>query len=237
MYTEVIVLIAVLGAGVIGSVVFRKLTLPAAATGAAIAGCIFAGAGWTGILIMGSFFVLAVLATSWKQELKQSLGVAEKIKGLRTTSQVAANGLVAGLLGLMAFWLEEYRPLLQLMIAGSFSSATADTISSELGTVYGKKFYNIVSFRNDERGENGVVSIEGLIFGIIGSSIIAALYVAGLGWSIHFFWIIVAGTLGNLTDSILGAALERKSLIGNNAVNFLNTLVGALAAMVLYLTN
>ena len=57
MYTEIIVLIAVLGAGVIGSVVFRKLTLPAAAAGAAIAGCIFAGAGWTGILMMGSFFV------------------------------------------------------------------------------------------------------------------------------------------------------------------------------------
>ncbi|KIC89550.1 DUF92 domain-containing protein [Flavihumibacter sp. ZG627] len=237
MNTEIIIFIAVLCAGVIGSVVFRKLTLPAASTGAAIAGCIFAGVGWTGIFIMGSFFVLAVLATSWNQDFKQSLGVAEKIQGLRTISQVAANGLVAGLLGLMAFWMEEYRPLLQLLIAGSFSSATADTISSELGTVYGKKFYNILSLRKDKRGENGVVSIEGLVFGIIGSNIIAALYVASFGWSIHFLWIIIAGTLGNLTDSILGAALERRSLIGNNAVNFLNTVVGALTAMVLYLAS
>ena len=42
------------------------------------------------------------------------------------------------------------------------------------------------------------------------------------------------GTVGNLTDSVLGATLERQQRLSNNAVNFLNTLVGALVAGLCY---
>jgi uncharacterized membrane protein len=40
----------------------------------------------------------------------------------------------------------------------------------------------------------------------------------------------LAGTVGNLFDSVLGASLERKKVVGNNLVNFLNTVV-AVAVM------
>ncbi len=36
-----------------------------------------------------------------------------------------------------------------------------------------------------------------------------------------------AATFGNLVDSILGATLERKGHLSNNAVNFLNTFAAA----------
>jgi uncharacterized membrane protein len=49
-----------------------------------------------------------------------------------------------------------------------------------------------------------------------------------LGFGKTFWLIVLTGTIGNLADSILGATYERKGAIGNNAVNFLNTLIAAL---------
>ena len=45
--------------------------------------------------------------------------------------------------------------------------------------------------------------------------------------------IVLAGTAGNLADSLLGALFERGGILNNNAVNFLNTLTAALLGYVL----
>ena len=42
--------------------------------------------------------------------------------------------------------------------------------------------------------------------------------------------ITVAGTIGNLADSVLGATLERAGVLSNDGVNFFNTLTAALVA-------
>ncbi|WP_449437800.1 DUF92 domain-containing protein [Pedobacter steynii] len=46
--------------------------------------------------------------------------------------------------------------------------------------------------------------------------------------------VIAAGIIGNITDSLLGATLERKSYLNNDMVNFLNTLVASLFGMMFY---
>ena len=116
-----------------------------------------------------------------------------------------------------------------MLLAAAFSSATADTVSSELGSVYGRKFYDVLSFKKGRCGADGVISVEGLLFGMAGSLLIAFVYAACInGWNGDCFLIIIAGTAGNLADSYLGATLERKGIIGNDAVNFLNTVIAAL---------
>lgn len=216
-----------------GSVAAKKLTLWAALTGGVIGFFIYQGAGFTGIVLLAGFFLLGTLATSWKLEFKEKERLAERDRGKRKPSQVLANGGIAAILGLIIWMYPHLSSLLRLMMAGSLSAAAADTLSSELGMVYGKRFYNIKNLRRDRKGLDGVISLEGTLCGMGGSAIIACIYSIGFGWSVDFLWIIVAGTIGNLVDSFLGATLERKGIIKNDTVNFLNTLSGALVAMVL----
>jgi uncharacterized membrane protein len=77
------------------------------------------------------------------------------------------------------------------------------------------------------------VSLEGGVFGLLGSVIIATVYIIFTGWQKEFWFIIVAGTIGNLFDSVLGASVERRGLVGNNAVNILNTAIAALGMFLL----
>ncbi len=224
----------ILLAGIVLTVKTKKLTLPAALTAALLGICLYLGAGYYGILMAAVLFLLSALATAWKINLKEALGIAEKNKGQRTAGQVMANVGTAGLLGLLCFFYPVKTELFKLMMAASLASAAADTISSEMGTVYGRNFYNIISLKKDQKGLDGVISLEGTMFGLAASIIIALVYVFSFGWKLNFWWIVIAGTIGNLADSVLGATLERKHYLGNNMVNFLNTLIAAVAAFILY---
>ena len=97
--------------------------------------------------------------------------------------------------------------------------------------IYGRRFFNIITLKKEAKGLDGVISFEGLLIGIIGSAVIAAIYLRGDMFNLTFVWIICAGTIGNLADSFLGVLLERKKFIGNDMVNLLNTLVAALVML------
>jgi uncharacterized protein (TIGR00297 family) len=182
---------------------------------------------------MTTFFIAGTLATSHKLSFKQEIGVAEKEKGKRKTSQVLANAAAAAIIGLFVF-AHINSTIIQILIAACFASATADTLSSELGNIYGKRFYNILSFKKDERGLDGVISFEGTLIGIAGSAIIACIAMTGFQISFHqTIIIVIAGTAGNLSDSFLGATLERKGYIKNDLVNFLNTIIACITAWLL----
>jgi uncharacterized protein (TIGR00297 family) len=207
-----------------------KLTAAGVWWGGAIGLGIYWGAGFTGLGLLGMFFALGSGASSWRVADKRRLGLAEENKGRRSAGQVLANAGVAGALALLSGQFPGFAPLGQLMLAGSFAAATADTLSSELGNVYGRRYYNVLTLRPDARGENGVVSAEGTLLGLAGSAAVAAAHCLGHGWGAWFWAVLVAGTAGNLADSVLGATLERRGYLTNNWVNLLNTLVGALAA-------
>jgi len=237
MLLSYILVIAILISGMVFSIISNRLTLPAAVTGAVIGLSVFVATGFLGLAVMTTFFVLGTMATSHKLKVKQAAGLAELNKGKRTTGQVLANAGVAAILSVLAFIYPAYLETFGLMIAASFSAAAADTLSSELGNVYGRRFYNILTFKKNRRGMNGVISFEGTMLGMVGSVIVAIVYALFAGIDVTILYIIIAGTIGNLTDSVLGAALENKGYLSNNAVNTLNTLSGALAALILSVFN
>ncbi|UOR07487.1 DUF92 domain-containing protein [Hymenobacter aerilatus] len=228
------IVLFLLGAGMLYSVRAGKLTPAAALVGGLLGALIYLGGGFGGLSMLAAFFVLGSAASGWQLAEKRRLGVAEENKGRRTAGQVVANAGVAALAGVGTWLFPTQATTLQLLLAGSFAAATADTLASELGNVYGRRYYNILTLRPDTRGLNGVVSLEGTLCGVAGSALIAGLYSLSFGWGKEFGWLVLAGTIGNLTDSVLGATLERQQRLSNNAVNFLNTLVGALVAGLCY---
>jgi len=220
-------ILLVLLSGVIASITLKKLTTAAAITGGILGWVIYAGGGYTGLTLLAAFFILGTAATSWGKRNKLTVHANAGHQSRRTTGQVFANAGVAALAGLGAILFPADKTLLQLAMAGSLSSAMADTLSSELGMVYGRKYVNILTGKPDQRGNDGVISLEGTLIGIAGSVVIALIS------NQHFLAIVIAGTIGNLADSLLGAFFERKGLITNNTVNFLNTLIAAASAVLL----
>ena len=222
--------IIILIAGVSLSAFLNKLTLLGSLIGGLLTILLYLGFGISGVIIMGAFFLLGTFATIHKLGIKQKRGVAEKSKGKRDFLQVISNGGTAGVLGLLAWLYPQYTNEFRIMMAATFSSATADTISSELGNIYGKKFYNIITLKRESRGIDGAISLEGSLSGLAGSIIIAIIYALSYGINVHFFWIIIAGTIGNLADSLLGATLQRRLLLSNSGVNLANTIIAACVA-------
>lgn len=207
-----------------------KLTTPAVWTGGGVGVLIYLGAGFTGLALLALFFGMGTAASAWRVADKRRLGLAEANQGRRTASQVLANAGIAALLGLLG-WLDAgHAAAYQLLVAGSFAAATADTLASELGNVYGRCYYNVLTWRPDTRGLDGVVSAEGTLLGLVGSALVAGAYCLGAGTAAGFGWVVLAGAIGNLVDSLLGATLERRGYLGNDAVNFCTTLAGAMVA-------
>ena len=229
-YLPVLVILMV---GTVLAVATNKLTTPAGMIGAFLGLLIFLAGGYAGIAMLAMFFALGTMATSWKLNQKAHLGLAETDKGRRSVGEVVANAGVPAILGLVGLAFPPHTSLMQVMIAASFASATADTLSSELGNVYGTRFFNILTLKKDTRGLNGVVSIEGTLIGIAGSAIIAIVYYVAYGLFTHLWIIIVAGTVGNISDSLLGATLERSGHLNNNRVNFLNTAIAACCCLII----
>jgi uncharacterized protein (TIGR00297 family) len=229
-----LLVLLILLAGIIFSLGRKRLTLPAALTGAILGWLVYKGGGYTGLAMLTTFFILGTAATSWKKKEKMLIKGHAAHQPTRTAGQVLANGGVAALAGLAALLLPHYRPLLNVMMAAGLAAAAADTLSSELGMVYGRRYYHILTGRPDEKGLDGVVSREGWLIGIAASAVIAVVYALGHGWNTRIFFILIlSGTLGNLIDSILGAVWERKGRLSNDAVNFLNTLAAALTCALL----
>lgn len=227
-------IVASLFAGAVISFLARKLTLTASLTGFLCGVMIYLGAGYTGIICLAVFFITGTLATAWGRRKKQYLEERGD-DARRKYGQVLANAGAATFFALLILLFPSYSVVLTLLLAASLSSATSDTLSSELGMLYGKRFYNCISWKKEASGLDGVVSAEGTLAGLFGASLIALVYAVGIQFSVTFLVIITAGMAGNFTDSILGATVERRKLLNNDAVNFFSTLISAGIAGLFYL--
>lgn len=213
----------------------RKLTPGAAFTAFLLGLVVVEGTSFTGAALLIAFFVMGVLASRFGKKVKGSIRAGQPHSEERNIAQVLANGGITGICSVLAIVDPAHSGLFVLLIAGSLASASADTVSSELGTVLGKRFVNVLNFRKEERGLDGVISLEGTLAGIAAATVIAAIYSAMEGFSMNALYIVLAGIAGNWIDSVLGATLQRRGWLNNNEVNACNTLAGALVALALKL--
>ena len=216
----------------------RAATGPAAATGSVITACLYLRTpGWhTALFPFAAMLVLTLAATRIGRARKEEVGTAEDRHG-RQASQVAANLGVAALAALPLTATQLFSPSSQtalislVAISAALAEATADTLSSELGQVFGGQPRLLTTLRPVPVGTDGGITLAGTAAGIAGAAFIAAIAAFVLHLNLHDAVIVFGcGTLGLFADSFLGATLERRGWLNNDAVNFLSTVVAAVAA-------
>jgi uncharacterized membrane protein len=210
--------------------------------------------GYTALTPLTALILITSLATRFRRSRKEALGLAEARHG-RTSAQVAANLGIAALAALPATlmalenagWLRLSSSKLHglhglfwstgLCFApalAALAESAADTVSSEIGQVLGGAPRLLTTLQRVAPGTNGAVSLMGSLAGIAAAAFIAALGAWPLAGGWEFFGItLAAGAFGLFFDSLLGATLERRGWLNNNAVNFLSTLSAAAMALLL----
>jgi uncharacterized protein (TIGR00297 family) len=204
-----------------------------ALAGFGVALAIYLGAGPGGFAVLFGVFIMTALATRWRHAIKEQHGKVRDRNG-RDGLQVLANLFAAAAvcIGCIAYP-KAFDFLMPGMIA-ALAEAAADTVSSETGEAIRGRTFMIVGFNQVEAGPDGGVSFGGTLWGAL-----AALLVGMLAWFtglLDFNWAMASagcGFAGMLFDSVLGATLERRGLIGNDGVNFVSTVFAADVALLI----
>ncbi|GAB1541564.1 TIGR00297 family protein [Scytonema sp. NUACC21] len=199
---------------------------------------------WQGYVVVMFYFFVGSFVTRVGMAQKEAEGIAEKRSGARGPENVWGSALTGALcavgVGLIQSGLVPSVPLsspfLSLLLLGyvaSFSTKLSDTSASEVGKAYGKSTFLITTFQSVPRGTEGAVSVEGTLAGAV-----ASLAQALLGWGVGLIdllgvvWCVLAAFIATNLESVIGATLQsRFSWLTNELVNILNTLIGAIAAI------
>lgn len=225
------------------------------AIAAVIVGIVVLGiGGWHGAAVLFAFFIPSTLLSRLGRARKRELVDIGK-QGARDAWQVCANGGVATLAILASL---HYGAPMLVAFAGAFAAASADTWATEIGTLAKGAPRSILTFRPLATGLSGGITAAGSLAQIGGAAIVAL--VAMLVHVAPFWPVFAGGVIGSIADSILGATLQtlrycpscardcetnphhcgtptivRRGLrwFDNDAVNFVATVCGAAAALVL----
>jgi len=216
----------------------RAATPYAAVTGAIIMACLYLRTpGWrTALFPLIVMLVLTLAATRIGRAHKERLGTAEARQG-RKASQVVANLGVAALAAIPLTASQLFTPSTQTQaaslaaIAAALAEAAADTLSSELGQVFGGQPALITTLKPVPVGTDGGITLAGTAIGCVGAAIVTAVSAITFHLSLRAAaGIFSCAVLGLFADSLLGAAFERRGWLNNDAVNFLSTLAAAVTA-------
>ena len=211
----------------------KGVTPGGALAGFAVALAIYLGAGLGGFAVVFAVFLMTAIATRWRHAVKEQHGKFRQPNG-RDAWQVLANLFAAAAISSVCIF---YPHVFFFLIPGAVAAlaeAAADTVSSETGEAIRGRTYMIIGFRRVEAGPDGGISLAGTLFGFF-----AACAVGGFSWLAGLLnpqWAIVCagcGFFGMLFDSVLGATLEQRGLLGNDGVNFLSTIFAADLALLI----
>lgn len=223
----------------------KKLLTPAGLLHAWLLGVLIWGSlGWQGYVVVLFYFLVGSAVTRIGMAQKEAEGIAEKRSGARGPENVWGSALTAALCALGTLVVpilnldnQLIRSLLLLGYVASFSTKLSDTCASEVGKAYGKQTYLITTLQAVPRGTEGAVSLEGTLAGVVGSTAIALVgWGCGLIDLLGVLFCLLAAFIATNIESVIGATLQAKiSWLTNEVVNVLNTLIGAIAAVLLAL--
>ena len=249
----------------IATIVPKKLLTPAGQFHGWLLGVIIWGClGWQGYAVVMFYFLVGSSVTRIGKAQKEAEGIAEKRSGARGPENVWGSALTAtlcalGVLALSIFLGETGNILgetgnilgetgkmlvpqdviswLLLGYAASFCTKLSDTSASEIGKAYGKRTFLITTLKPVPRGTEGAVSLEGTLAGIAASIAIALLaWAVGLIDLTGVAFCVIAAFIATNIESVIGATVQSKfEWLTNEVVNFVNTLIGAIAAIILAL--
>ncbi len=181
--------------------------------------------GWGAYALLWTFFLAGTLATKLGFRRKKALGVAQADSGRRGAAHAVANCLVPAALTLLG--------VRSIAFVGAFAAALADTLGTEIGTLYGKRSVSPLTLRPLPPGTPGAVSLAGTAASLAGGAAIAAagaglgLVPPGLAWAAA-----LGGFLGALAESVLSAMGRRFFFrLDHEFANALNTFLGAMLAL------
>lgn len=209
----------------------RSVDKSGMAVGFLLGTVVWACLGWQGYLLLLAFFVIGTGLTKLGYERKAAEDLAQEGGGRRSARHAIANTGVAAACAFLALVTQHWE-LFAIAFAGAFATASADTAGSEVGQLYGKRAILATTFRPVPRGTQGAVSVEGTVAGIVAATVVASLGAGvGLYRPVAIGVVVLAAFLGSWLESVVGATIERAGWLDNEAVNFLNTLIGALLAL------
>jgi uncharacterized protein (TIGR00297 family) len=224
----------------------KKLLTPAGLVHAGILGVLTWGClSWQGYVIVAVYFILGSGVTRIGMAEKETAGIAEKRGGARGPENVWGSALTATLCAVGIFIVQQLSispeivnslvSLLGIGYVASFSTKLSDTCASEVGKAYGKRTFLITTLQPVPRGTEGAVSLEGTLAGIMASIVIAL-----IGWAVGWFegvgilWCAIAAFVATNLESVIGATIQDQiDWLTNEVVNFINTLIGAIVAILL----
>lgn len=194
--------------------------------------------GWQGYVVVMFYFLVGSAVTRIGMKEKEAAGIAEKRSGARGPENVWGSALTGAICALATLFVDEhYGSLLLLAYVASFATKLSDTTASEVGKAYGNRTFLITTLQPVARGTEGAVSLEGTLAGIIASVAIAFL---GRGIGLidltGVLFCVIAAFIATNLESVIGATLQSKvDWMTNEVVNFINTTIGAISAVILLL--
>lgn len=205
--------------------VARTVTVAGAIAGVMIGVALFIGTGVAGWMLLLASFLLAAGTTRLGLRRKSAAGIAEGRGGRRGAGNAIANTGLAAFAAVLSLGIPD-PALARLAVATALATSASDTVASEIGKAWGRTTWLVVGFRRVPPGTSGAVSLEGTAAGLAAALLLA--WIAG--GLISYEWILlvaIAATVASLVESVLGATLERPGVLNNDALNFVNSAVGA----------
>ena len=206
--------IAVAGLVALGAFQLRALDASGLIAATIIGSAIVATAGWWPGVILVAFFVTASALSHFSSGQNPH---GHQARGKRRDAvQVFANGGLPAALAVLSVIASNQGPWLVAMVA-AVAGATSDTWGTETGRLSRATPYVITSGKRASPGTSGAVSTWGSLGSFCGALLIGVVAACGyaVGWQVPdlsagqlIFVVTIAGFLGSLLDSVLGATAQ-----------------------------